>query len=299
MWVPAKLALLAERHRRAFVHHVARRQLVAAHRRVREQRAGAAFDVDPAVGARRAGVARDRVELLLALVQVLGQRLQARRALLEVERQQRRHAGAARVAPAPRRSRSRRRARDGSPRRRSRWPARRRRALPIQRPAIRLCRMAHGDLIGWYFQAPFSILTITRARWSRPRWSVGVMLKMPCAPALRASPRARRAARRGIPRVPGCAFFSATRRGGRHQLAGVPGVGAEGRDRALAVGRLVLGDVFERARPAPGWWPAAARRPAPGRPAGRCLRRPCRRRAGSRCWRRRASGSTCRRSRAP
>ena len=72
---------LAQRHRRAFVHHVARRQLGAAHAGVGEQRAGAAFDVDPAVGARGAGVRRDRVELLLALGQVLGQRLQdARRA---------------------------------------------------------------------------------------------------------------------------------------------------------------------------------------------------------------------------
>ena len=41
---------------------------------------------------------------------------------------------------------------------------------------------ARGADQGWYFQAPFSIFTITRARWSRPRWSVGDMLKMPCAP---------------------------------------------------------------------------------------------------------------------
>src|SRR5688572_30923398 len=37
-------------------------------------------------------------------------------------------------------------------------------------------------LQGWYFQAPFSIFTITRARWSRPRWSFSVMLNTPCAP---------------------------------------------------------------------------------------------------------------------
>ena len=42
-------------------------------------------------------------------------------------------------------------------------------------------RRPHGAH-GWYFHAPFSIFTITRARWSRPRWSVGDMLKMPCAP---------------------------------------------------------------------------------------------------------------------
>jgi len=49
-------ALLAQRHRGAFVHDVARRQLVRADARVREERAAAAFDVDPAVAARGAGV---------------------------------------------------------------------------------------------------------------------------------------------------------------------------------------------------------------------------------------------------
>jgi hypothetical protein len=38
--------------------------------------------------ARGAGVGRDGVELFLALAQVLGQRLQARGALLEIQRQQ-------------------------------------------------------------------------------------------------------------------------------------------------------------------------------------------------------------------
>ena len=91
-----ELPLLAEHDRRPFVQDVARRQLVAAHRRVGVERAGAALDVDPAVAARRAGVARDRVELFLPLVEVGRERLQARRALLEVEREQRRAAGAAR-----------------------------------------------------------------------------------------------------------------------------------------------------------------------------------------------------------
>src|SRR6185369_14523393 len=50
----------------------------------------------PAVAARRARVARERVEIFLPLVEVGGERLQARRALLEVEREQRRPAGAAR-----------------------------------------------------------------------------------------------------------------------------------------------------------------------------------------------------------
>jgi hypothetical protein len=92
-----ELACLAERHRRAFVDQVAGRQLVAAHAGIREQRAGAALDVDPAVGARGAGVRGDRIERLLALHQELGQRLQPRGALLEVERQQRGHADAPRV----------------------------------------------------------------------------------------------------------------------------------------------------------------------------------------------------------
>src|SRR6185369_535743 len=39
------------------------------------------------------------------------------------------------------------------------------------------------DVQGVYFQAPFSTLTMTRALWSRPRWSVLDIVKMPCAPA--------------------------------------------------------------------------------------------------------------------
>ena len=61
--------------------------------------------------------------------------------------------------------------------------------LPGDRRAVKAGRARADDhrvevfrAQGWYFQAPFSILTITRARWSRPRWSVGDMLKMPCAP---------------------------------------------------------------------------------------------------------------------
>src|SRR6185369_17556278 len=50
----------------------------------------------PAVAARRARVARERVEIFLPLVEVGRERLQARRALLEVEREERRAAGAAR-----------------------------------------------------------------------------------------------------------------------------------------------------------------------------------------------------------
>ena len=256
MWVPTKLALLAERRPAGpSCSDVARGQLVAAHRGVGVERAGAALDVDPAVAARRAGVARDRVERFLALVQVGGERLQARRALLEVERQQRRHAGArARTASASPKSIS------------SAWawwialpsmalasaaPAR----LPTQRSAIRLCRIERSDMAralrvqGWYFQAPFSILTITRARWSRPRWSVGDMLKTPCAPCTsRAVSSASRSAARNSG-VPGLRLLQRLGRGDCHQPAGVPGVGAEGRDRALAVRRLVLGDVVERARP--------------------------------------------------
>ena len=83
----------------------------------------------------------------------------------------------------------------------------RRPRLPTQRSAIRLCRMERSDMAaprvvhrdarsGLVLPGPFSILTITRARWSRPRWSVGDMLKTPCAPCTsRADSSASRSAR--------------------------------------------------------------------------------------------------------
>ena len=77
-------ASLAQRHLRAFVPQVAGRGQLLGHAGVGEQRARAALDVDPAVGARGAGVERQRVHLLLALAQVLGQGLQHAGALLEV-----------------------------------------------------------------------------------------------------------------------------------------------------------------------------------------------------------------------
>ncbi|MCY1355704.1 hypothetical protein D9M69_421350 [compost metagenome] len=77
-------ALLAERHGRAFVDDVARRQLAGADAGVAEQGGGAALDVDPAVGAGGATVAGQRVELFLVFGQVQRQGLEARRALLEV-----------------------------------------------------------------------------------------------------------------------------------------------------------------------------------------------------------------------
>ena len=80
---------LAQGHRRALMHHVARGQVARAHTGIGEQRAGAALDVDPAVGARGAGVAREGVERLLSLQQVRRQRLQHGGALLEVQLQQR------------------------------------------------------------------------------------------------------------------------------------------------------------------------------------------------------------------
>ena len=90
-------AFFTERDGRAFVQHVRRRQLVAAHAGVGEQGARAAFDIDPAIGARGARQVRDRIQLLLALDQVQGQRLEARGALLEVQRHQARHARLARI----------------------------------------------------------------------------------------------------------------------------------------------------------------------------------------------------------
>ncbi len=79
-----ELAGLAQRHGRAFVDHIARRQLAAADAGVGEQGAGAAFDVDPAVGAGGAAVAGNLVELFLALGEVQRQGFQALGALLEV-----------------------------------------------------------------------------------------------------------------------------------------------------------------------------------------------------------------------
>ena len=126
--------------------HVARRQLVAADRRVGVQRAGAAFDVDPAVAARRAGVARDRVELLPC----------ARSGTWRAP------SGAPRAAgsPAPAAPAGRLRARmcqrlaevdrlgvgvvDRACRR-SRWRARPPARLPTQRSAIRLCRIVRAS----------------------------------------------------------------------------------------------------------------------------------------------------------
>ena len=83
-----KVAFFAQGHSGAFMHQVTRRQLVAAHRRVREQRARTSFNVDPPVSACGTGMGRDGVELLLVFVQVFGQRLQALGALLEVQRHQ-------------------------------------------------------------------------------------------------------------------------------------------------------------------------------------------------------------------
>jgi hypothetical protein len=73
----------------------------------------------------------------------------------------------------------------------------------------RACVRSSKPVHGLNFHAPFSIFTITRARWSRPRWSVGDMLKMPCAPAssLTCSNASRSAERNSG--VPGCAFFNA------------------------------------------------------------------------------------------
>ena len=80
-----KLVGLAQRHGRAFVHQVARGQLVAAGGSVGQQGAAAAFDVDPAIGAGGAGVGRHGVQRFLVLVQVLGQRLEPISALLKIQ----------------------------------------------------------------------------------------------------------------------------------------------------------------------------------------------------------------------
>ena len=73
------------------------RQLAAGLGGVGEQRADAALDVDPAVGAGGAGGEALGVELLLALHQVLAERLQHRGALVEGQAPQRRAADVAAV----------------------------------------------------------------------------------------------------------------------------------------------------------------------------------------------------------
>ena len=83
-----KAAFFTQRHGRAFMQKVARWQLVAAHRGIGRQGACAAFDVDPAIGARCAGVGRHSVQCLLVFHQVFGQRSQPGGALLKVKRQQ-------------------------------------------------------------------------------------------------------------------------------------------------------------------------------------------------------------------
>ena len=270
-------ALLAQRHRRAFVHQVARGQLVAADAGVREQRAGAALDVDPAVGARRAGVgARSRRAASLRSFRYFGERLQARGALLEVD---------APAAPARRRCARGDRLAEvdlvgvrvatarplmalAAPRRRARRPSGRRCSFAGSHEVGMRARL-RATVQGWYFQAPFSILTITRARWSRPRWSVGRHVEDAVRAGQLLDLLERVAQRRAELRRAGLRLLQRHRHRGGHQQAGVPGVGAEGRDRALAVGRFVL----RRRSRAPTCLhrvarAAAARRPAPGRPAG-------------------------------
>ncbi|EEF23199.1 conserved hypothetical protein, partial [Ricinus communis] len=85
-------APLAERHGRPFVQHVRRRQFAPADAGVREQRADAALDVDPAVRPRGARQVRDLVQLFLPLHQVRRQGFQALGAFLEVHLHQRLYA---------------------------------------------------------------------------------------------------------------------------------------------------------------------------------------------------------------
>ena len=70
----------------AFDEERLRRQFAPAARGIGEQHAEAAFDVDGAVGARRAGGEGELVEFLLALGQILPERLQHVGAGVEVER---------------------------------------------------------------------------------------------------------------------------------------------------------------------------------------------------------------------
>ena len=79
----------------AFDQEPLRRQFAPAARGVGEQHAEAALDVDGAVGAGRAGGEGELIELLLALAQILRERLQQLGAGVEVERAQSLAGGAA------------------------------------------------------------------------------------------------------------------------------------------------------------------------------------------------------------
>ena len=154
---------------------------------VGEQRAAAAFDVDPAVAARRAGVApTPRTALPCARSGTSASAFRRAARCWKSSASSVAAAGAARerqrlgevelvgvrvVDAPPSMALARRRPRGCRPSgRRSgfagracRWRNARRGAGGSERTRERRASQ------GWYFQAPFSIFTMTRARWSRPR----------------------------------------------------------------------------------------------------------------------------------
>ena len=75
-------------NRRPFVKHIARRQLVTAHRGIGKQGASSPVDINPAIGPRGARVRRDGIQRFLVFHQILGQCFKALGAFLKVQCQQ-------------------------------------------------------------------------------------------------------------------------------------------------------------------------------------------------------------------
>ena len=114
-------AVLRQAFQLAVHQHVRVGKLAAALRREGEERAGAAFDVDPAVLARRAGQIIELVQLFLAGHDRLAERLDHPRPLVERQLAQRRSADFAGVSQHRRRNRGRLSRSSRPARRRWRW----------------------------------------------------------------------------------------------------------------------------------------------------------------------------------
>jgi len=146
--------------------------------------------------------------------------------------------------------------------------------------------------------APFWIITMTAAR-CRGRVIVRTHVEDACAPAVFFTPSSALRSATLNSLVPGWAVFSAT---------GMAACSSTPVSQACAPKRRNAAFCREpsrtrRYRPVRllDWMVVRqlGRNEAPAQPATACLRSPCRRRAGSHCSRHRASGRSCRCSRAP
>ena len=97
-----ELRLFRQRDQLVFRPQRIIRQIAAGHAGIGEQRGDAAFDIDPAVAARRTGLIGNLIQRLFMRQQVFGHRFQHLGALLECHVRQRRAAVAAGIAQARR-----------------------------------------------------------------------------------------------------------------------------------------------------------------------------------------------------